>query len=105
MGQGTPDIEYTLCEISDDILDLVLSWRKEMRRRQVLKRVKLNMTREQWVQAFADYLVEREILVLGDQKFEEAFVQFAKDLVPFGHGLLAKEAENRIAKARKGTHR
>ena len=107
MGRGgTPDVRYNLDEISDDIFDLVLNWRKDVRRRQVLKKMKTNMTHVEWVQDFVDYIGTREdiSLTLDEEKIliAEAFVQFAKDLVPIGYGLLAKEAENRIAKAKKG---
>lgn len=107
MGRGgTPDVKYNLDEISDDIFDLVLNWRKDVRRRQVLKKMKTSMTHQEWVQDFVDYIIQREtvILAIDEEKIRiaEAFVQFAKDLVPIGYGLLAKEAENRIAKAKKG---
>lgn len=102
---GTPDIKYTMDEISDDLFDLVLNWRKNVRRRITMKKCKPKQTHAEWVQDFVDYVVSREMVSLPTDaeklRIAEAFVQFAKDLVPIGHGLLAKEAEQRIAKAKK----
>lgn len=53
-------VKFDLDEVSDDVFDLVLNWRKEVRRKQALGKMPKKMTYVEWVQGFVDYVAKRE---------------------------------------------
>lgn len=53
---------FTLDEVSDDVFDLVLVWRKEVRRRQALKKLPMQLTQEDWMIDFREYLKSRMVM-------------------------------------------
>lgn len=54
------EIKENLDEASDDVMGLVINWRKDVRRRQVLGKMPKNMPHDAWVQDFFNYVRSRE---------------------------------------------